>query len=147
MRQNPVIDVGNIDSAVALVLCDAARPDYPIVYCSDTFADLTGYTRNEIIGKNCRFLQFPPRLVSPNQHQQAPQQQLDAATQAINDAPRAVVREKVAKGEECRVRFINFRKSGERWENLLTIVPLVWNESDTWKRYIVGFQADLKGLV
>ncbi|KAJ5051678.1 uncharacterized protein L3040_001451 [Drepanopeziza brunnea f. sp. 'multigermtubi'] len=59
-RPNPQIDIGNIDSGVALVLCDADDLDNPIVYCSEPFMSLTGYDSADIIGKNCRFLQHPP---------------------------------------------------------------------------------------
>ncbi|KAI9054221.1 hypothetical protein LZ554_001389 [Drepanopeziza brunnea f. sp. 'monogermtubi'] len=59
-RPNPQIDIGNIDSGVALVLCDADDLENPIVYCSEPFMSLTGYDSADIIGKNCRFLQHPP---------------------------------------------------------------------------------------
>jgi anti-sigma28 factor (negative regulator of flagellin synthesis) len=46
-----------IDSSCALVLCEARKPDLPIIYCSDSFTLLTGYELPEILGHNCRFLQ------------------------------------------------------------------------------------------
>ena len=39
-----------------VVLADALVPDCPIVGASDSFARLCGYSRDEILGKNCRFL-------------------------------------------------------------------------------------------
>ena len=41
------------------VLSDPSLPDNPIVYCSEGFCKITGYKRQEIIGRNCRFLQGP----------------------------------------------------------------------------------------
>ena len=41
----------------SLVIADATRKDYPIIYCPDSFCELTGYSASEVIGKNCRFLQ------------------------------------------------------------------------------------------
>ena len=41
----------------AFTVCDATRPDCPIVYASDGFMRLTQYEAEEVIGYNCRFLQ------------------------------------------------------------------------------------------
>ncbi len=35
------------------------QPDCPIIYASDAFCKLTGYARDELVGRNCRFLQGP----------------------------------------------------------------------------------------
>jgi len=40
-----------------IVLADPNLEDCPIVYCNDAFCSLTGYSRDEILGRNCRFLQ------------------------------------------------------------------------------------------
>lgn len=37
-----------------LVIADARQPDYPIVLTNDSFLKLTGYSAEELIGKNCR---------------------------------------------------------------------------------------------
>ena len=41
----------------SFVIADPSLPDCPIVFASDGFLDFTGYTREEILGRNCRFLQ------------------------------------------------------------------------------------------
>lgn len=46
-------------SAVAAVVSNPRMPDNPIVACNDAFVALTGYSREEIIGFNCRFLAGP----------------------------------------------------------------------------------------
>lgn len=38
---------------------DPSLPDNPIVYASQGFLHLTGYKMNQVIGRNCRFLQGP----------------------------------------------------------------------------------------
>lgn len=43
----------------AFVISDAQHPDMPIVYASDGFYSTTGYAADEVIGRNCRFLQGP----------------------------------------------------------------------------------------
>ncbi len=47
-----------INSALTGVLiCDATQSDTPVVFVTDTFCSITGYRRDEILGRNCRFLQ------------------------------------------------------------------------------------------
>ena len=43
----------------SFVLTDPRMADNPIVYCSDSFCETTGYKREQVIGRNCRFLQSP----------------------------------------------------------------------------------------
>jgi len=41
------------------VITDPSLPDNPIVYASQGFLNLTGYSMEQILGRNCRFLQGP----------------------------------------------------------------------------------------
>ena len=43
-------------SKVAAVVSDPRQPDNPIVACNEAFMQLTGYPKEEILGRNCRFL-------------------------------------------------------------------------------------------
>ncbi|KAL2197788.1 hypothetical protein P885DRAFT_59441 [Corynascus similis CBS 632.67] len=81
-RPNPTIPLGAVDSSCALLISDLTRPDQPIVYASQPFSTLTGYTAREVLGRNCRFLQAPPpppasssRLLRQYQQQQQQQRQ------------------------------------------------------------------------
>jgi len=40
-------------------ISDPSLPDNPIVYVSQGFLDLTGYSLDQVLGRNCRFLQGP----------------------------------------------------------------------------------------
>ncbi|EKD16712.1 vivid PAS protein VVD [Drepanopeziza brunnea f. sp. 'multigermtubi' MB_m1] len=126
-RPNPQIDIGNIDSGVALVLCDADDLDNPIVYCSEPFMSLTGYDSADIIGKNCRFLQHPPG-----------QKCADRDIISTNSAARRKVKHNNLHGMESQTRFVNFRIDGSRFNNILTLIPVHWEG----RNYIVGLQAD-----
>jgi PAS domain-containing protein len=53
------MQIGPVDSSCAFAVVDARRWDQPLVFVSDTFVKMTGYTNEEIIGRNCRFLQTP----------------------------------------------------------------------------------------
>jgi PAS domain-containing protein len=48
------------------VISDPSLPDTPIVFASDDFLALTGYTREEVLGCNCRFLQGPQVTCRPS---------------------------------------------------------------------------------
>ncbi|KAI8910202.1 hypothetical protein EDD86DRAFT_218143 [Gorgonomyces haynaldii] len=58
-RANPVIELGPVDLTCAFLITDMNLNDHPIVYASATFQQLTGYGWDEVIGRNCRFLQDP----------------------------------------------------------------------------------------
>ncbi|KAL2132095.1 hypothetical protein VTI74DRAFT_4218 [Chaetomium olivicolor] len=59
-RPNPSIHLGAVDASCAIVVCDLLQPDQPIIYTSEGFTLLTGYRQQEVLGRNCRFLQAPP---------------------------------------------------------------------------------------
>lgn len=46
-------------SQPSFCVTDPQMPDNPIVYASDSFIELTGYERAQVLGRNCRFLQGP----------------------------------------------------------------------------------------
>lgn len=84
------------------VVSDATKPDYPIVYASAGFFNMTGYSPKEVIGRNCRFLQ-------------------GAGTDSIEVSK---IREAVATGKSYCGRLLNYKKDGEPFWNLLTITPI-----------------------
>jgi len=45
--------------AQGITIADPNMPDTPIVYVNEAFCRITGYAREEVIGRNCRFLQGP----------------------------------------------------------------------------------------
>lgn len=87
---------------MAMIVTDAAQADNPIIFANDAFLKLTGYERDEIIGRNCRMLQGP---------------ETDRA--AINVLSRAV-----AAGEDAKVELLNYRKDGSTFWNALYISPV-----------------------
>ena len=86
----------------SFVLTDPRLPDNPIVYCSDSFCELTGYTRNEVIGRNCRFLQ------------------------TIGTDPSAVeqVRRAIESGTDCTTVMLNAKADGTTFWNRFFVAPL-----------------------
>ncbi|QSZ36265.1 hypothetical protein DSL72_007391 [Monilinia vaccinii-corymbosi] len=141
-RPNPTYTLGSIDSGVALVLCDSSHPHCPIVYCSEPFERLTGYSQSEVVGKNCRFLQYPYDAKTFGIFANP----AVAAMQNLKNDPsfvaRSTIRKAVACNSEAQVTLVNYRKNGERFLNLLTTIPVKWvtNEGEE-KNYVIGFQA------
>ncbi|OOQ86905.1 GATA transcription factor LreA [Penicillium brasilianum] len=130
MRPNPKINIGAVDLSCAFVLCDITRNDHPIVYVSDAFERLTGYTKNEIVGRNCRFLQGPDGKIIPG------------AKRAFVDGQTVHrLRSTIHDRSEIQASIINYRKGGQPFMNLITMIPIQWNSEDY--RFYVGFQVDL----
>jgi len=48
-------------------------------------------------------------------------------------------------GQECQASLVNYRRDGEAFLNLISVVPIRWKEEDTGeeKEYYVGFQVNL----
>ncbi|KAF3015391.1 blue light receptor [Neopestalotiopsis sp. 37M] len=129
-RKNPQVNLGAVDMSCAFVVCDVTMNDCPIIYVSDNFQNLTGYSRHEIIGQNCRFLQ-------------APDSKVEAGTKRefVDNGAVFNLKRKIAEGKEVQQSLINYRKGGKPFLNLLTMIPIPWDTSEI--RYIVGFQIDL----
>ncbi|KAJ6111637.1 White collar 1 protein [Penicillium sp. IBT 18751x] len=130
MRSNPKINIGAVDLSCAFVLCDITREDQPIVYISDAFERLTGYTKDEIVGKNCRFLQDPYGQIQPGMKRSF----VDGQTVYR-------LRSTIDDRSEIQASIINYRKGGQPFMNLITMIPIQWNSEDY--RFYVGFQVDL----
>ncbi|EFN51280.1 hypothetical protein CHLNCDRAFT_141214 [Chlorella variabilis] len=101
------------------VIADPTLPDCPIVFASDPFLKLTGYRREEVLGRNCRFLQG---------------RDTDRAT--VNELKAAI-----RAGRECTVRMLNYTKAGKPFWNMLTVAPI--KDIEERPRFLVGVQVDV----
>lgn len=129
-RPSPKLKLGAVDMSCAFVVCDVALNDCPIVYVSDNFQNLTGYSRHEIEGKNCRFLQ-------------APDGNVEAGTKRefVENGAVYTLKKTIAERGEVQQSLINYRKGGKPFLNLLTMIPIPWDTEEI--RYFIGFQIDL----
>jgi len=134
-RPNPKIVLGPVDDSVSFVVVDSNQDDFPIVYCSENFRKLTGYGRDEIVGRNCRFLQYPPPDTIPSEVARPP-----TRSPAVEAFKRSLML-----GQECQASIMNFRRDGEPFLNLISVIPIRWKDEVTGedKEYHVGFQVDL----
>lgn len=126
-RPNPVYNIGMIDESTPYCISTASK-DNSIIYANRSFEKLTGYTLSEIRGKNCRFLQDP---------------KLEPKRGSIRDyCDNQIlfnVKSKLNRKEECQFITYNFTKLGDRFVNLITLIPININKID----YFVGFQCDI----
>jgi PAS domain-containing protein len=130
-RPEPQIDIGSVDLSCAFVVCDAEMNDNPIVYCSDNFERLTGYTRHMILGRNCRFLQSPDGKVEAG-----------IKRKYVDDDSVLYLKNMISTRSEAQISLINYRRGGQPFMNLLTMIPIAWEPGGSIK-YFVGFQVDL----
>lgn len=84
------------------VISDPSLPDNPIVYASQGFLALTGYSLDQVLGRNCRFLQGP------------------------ETDPAAVekIRKGIERGEDTTVVLLNYRKDGKTFWNQFFVAAL-----------------------
>jgi len=109
-----------LDSCVnGVTLSDPDLEDSPIVYANKAFENMCGYPQEEIVGRNCRFLQGVDR-----------------------DQPElARLRDAVKKGEPVEVTLRNYRKNGELFHNRLVVKPLTDDRGNVV--YFLGVQYDI----
>jgi PAS domain-containing protein len=136
-RTSPKIQLGPVDMTCAFVVSDTRRYDSPIVYASPTFCALTGYAEHEILGRNCRFLQAPDGRVQKGEERRY-------------TAPDAVshMRKCLSADKECQTSLVNYKKGGQAFINLVTMIPVFGGVNDSAEErdtvvYHVGFQVDL----
>ncbi|MED6180059.1 Phototropin-1 [Stylosanthes scabra] len=100
------------------VITDPRLPDNPIIFASDSFLELTEYSREEILGKNCRFLQGPetdPETVKK-------------------------IRQAIDNQTEVTVQLINYTKTGKKFWNLFHLQPMRDQKGEV--QYFIGVQLD-----
>nr|AML76868.1 putative LOV domain-containing protein [Antirrhinum majus] len=100
------------------VISDPRLPDNPIIFASDSFLELTEYTREEILGRNCRFLQGP---------------ETDQSTVSK-------IRDAIREQREITVQLINYTKSGKKFWNLFHLQPMRDQKGEL--QYFIGVQLD-----
>ncbi|HYZ33165.1 MAG TPA: histidine kinase famiy protein [Crenalkalicoccus sp.] len=102
-----------------MIVTDPNQPDNPIVFANQAFMEMTGYAPDEVIGRNCRFLNGP------------------ATSQETLDAVRAAIRDRT----NISVELLNYRKDGSTFWNALFISPVLGRDGELL--YFFGSQLDV----
>lgn len=103
-RDYVIIDMLNSQGhdAVSFCVTDPNQPDNPVIYISEGFSRLTGYEYEDVVGRNCRFLQGA--------------QTEGVDTQRIRDAVKAQ--------KDCSVNLLNYKKDGSTFINEFFLTTL-----------------------
>ena len=102
-----------------MVITDPNLADNPIVFCNEAFQKLTGYDRDEIVGRNCRFLQGDK----------------------TDPVEIAKLRDAIGQGMSIDVDILNYRKDGSTFWNALYLSPV--RDEDGTVRFFFASQMDV----
>jgi PAS domain S-box-containing protein len=89
-------------ASCGITIADARAADMPLIYVNEEFLHITGYSRDEVIGRNCRFLQG----------------------KGTDKKSVARIRAALVANEGCVVTMTNYRKDGAAFINELRIAPI-----------------------
>lgn len=106
-----------------ITVSNALLPDLPLTYVNPAFEAMTGYSLEEVVGTNCRFLQ-----------------------NGESDQPRLTLfREAIHSGREVVATIRNYRKDGTPFWNQLSLTPIQNREG--LLTHFVGIQTDVTACV
>src|SRR5437667_1964118 len=114
LRDRAIAETSN-----GILITDPHQRDNPIIYVNPAFERITGYRMDEVLGRNCRFLQGPDT---------------DSATVAV-------MRQAIAEQLDCQVIIRNYRKDGTSFWNELTVSPV--HDDSGQVTHFVGVLADI----
>ncbi|MDG5778329.1 PAS domain-containing protein [Haloarculaceae archaeon H-GB1-1] len=104
---------------IGITITDPDRDDNPLIYVNEEFQHLTGYSEDEVLGRNCRFLQGE-----------------ETGSEPVTEIRRAIDDEK-----PVTVELRNYRKDGTQFWNRVTMAPV--RDGDGEVTNYVGFQEDV----
>jgi two-component system NtrC family sensor kinase len=106
-------------TSTGVTISDATHPEHPIIYCNPAFESMTGYRREEILGKNCQFLQGS-----------------ETDPVAVE-----IIRKALQTKSECKVILKNYRKNGTTFWNCFSISPV--RDLSGKLTHFIGVQRDI----
>lgn len=101
-----------------ITISDPSLPDNPLIYTNKGFSKITGYSTDEAINKNCRYLQ-----------------EEDTDQEEV-----VLIRKAISEQKACETTLRNYKKDGSLFYNLLNITPFFQQEQ---LKYFVGIQHDV----
>jgi PAS domain S-box-containing protein len=107
------------ESPIGVTIADVTVGDDPLIYVNDAFVELTGYTREEAVGRNCRFLQG----------------------EDTRSEPVAEIRAAIREERPTTVELRNYRKDGSLFWNRVTVSPI--RDGTGTVTHFLGFQEDV----
>ncbi len=119
LRQTPFLAAAFAEIECGVTIADPGLEDTPLVYANAAFERMTGFSRAELLGRNCRFLQGD-----------------------LHDQPGLrIIRNALARGTDCTAVVTNFRRNGEPFENRVKLRAIRTNDGTL--SHIIGIQLDV----
>src|SRR3954453_23252973 len=118
-NESQLRDRAVLATGISFTLADAKAEDLPLVWVNPAFEATTGYSAEEAVGRNCRFLQGP-----------ATDRQTVAKLRAALDT-----------GKDISATLLNYRKDGTAFWNQLAMSPVY--DADGVLTHFVGVQTDV----
>lgn len=115
LKFDKILEFGDLFD-YSLTLVNVELPDSPLVYVNNAFLELTQYTKEEVLGKNCRFLQGPD----------------------TDKEDTSYIRNSILQGVPVFCDLLNYKKNGDWFFNRLALVPTMINE----QKHYIGMQID-----
>lgn len=112
-----------MDSRDGVTISDARLPDNPLIFVNNAFEKMTGYSSEEALNRNCRYLQGERRN----------QRDIDMLRDAIKNK------------HNCLVTLRNFRKDGSMFWNELSVSPVFGPDGEV--THFIGIQKDVTARV
>ncbi|MDR5891344.1 PAS domain S-box protein [Halomonas mongoliensis] len=124
MKRSPLISPDLLERIVdasedGIVVAEQEGDENILIYVNKGFERLTGYSADEILYQDCRFLQNEDR----------------------DQEGLATIRQAIAEGRPCRTVLRNYRKDGTLFWNELSITPV--HDDDDNLTYYIGVQKDV----
>jgi PAS domain S-box-containing protein len=123
-----VVDIELLKAAAmdlrdGITISDFTKPDNPVIFINPAFETMTGYSMEDVINLNCRYLQGDDR-----------------------DQPeREIIRHAINNIQPCVVTLRNYRKDGSMFWNDLSLTPIIG--SDGLAIHYLGVQKDVTSRV
>lgn len=119
LKQAPFLAAAFAEVECGVTIADPNLADAPLIYVNAAFERMTGYSKAELLGRNCRFLQGD-----------------------FHDQPGLrVIRNAMARGTDCTAVVTNFRRSGEPFENRIKLRAIRTHDGSL--SHIIGIQLDV----
>ncbi len=112
-----------MDSRDGITISDFSLPDNPLIFVNPAFERMTGYSSDEVVGKNCRYLQREDK----------------------NQRPLETIREAIKNKQACLAKLRNYRKDGSMFWNELSISPIFGPDGQA--THFLGIQKDVTSEV
>ena len=113
--RNRALDVAD----EGITIADLRLADAPLIFVNQGFERLTGYAAEDVLGKNCRFLQGP----------------------GTDSSAADEIRQAIARRRSCVVEILNYRKDGTPFWNRLSITPV--RDAAGEVSHYIGVQSDV----